>query len=94
MGIEMNRNITLYTDGSGTTATQPGGWAAILVCGEHVKELSGGSNAASNNEMEITAVLEGLKAIKRRSIEIEIITDSELERAKRMPQQKVLLYDV
>ena len=74
----MNRNITLYTDGSGTINTLPGGWAAVLVCGEHVKELSGGSNAASNNEMEITAVYEGLKAIKRRSIEVEIITDSEV----------------
>lgn len=70
--------ITLYTDGSGTINILPGGWAAILVCGEHVKELSGGSDAASNNEMEITAVYEGLKAIKWRGIEIEIITDSEV----------------
>ncbi len=78
MGTKMERNITLYTDGSGTISTQPGGWAAILVCGEHVKELSGGSDAASNNEMEITAVYEGLKAIKRRGVEIAIVTDSQV----------------
>lgn len=70
-------NIQLYTDGSGTTADKPGGWAAILVYGEHEKVISGGNKGATNNEMEITAVFEGLKAIKRSNIVIEIYTDSE-----------------
>jgi ribonuclease HI len=70
-------NIQLYTDGSGTTADKPGGWAAILVYGEHEKVISGGNKGATNNEMEITAVFEGLKAVKRQNITIEIFTDSE-----------------
>jgi len=70
-------NIQLYTDGSGTTADKPGGWCAILVYGEYEKVISGGSKGATNNEMEITAVFEGLKAIKRSNIVIEIYTDSE-----------------
>ena len=70
-------HIQLYTDGSGTTADKPGGWCAILVYGEHEKVISGGSKGATNNEMEITAVFEGLKAIKRSNIVIEIYTDSE-----------------
>lgn len=70
-------NIQLYTDGSGTTADKPGGWAAILVYGEHEKVISGGNKSATNNEMEITAVFEGLKAVKRQNITIEIFTDSE-----------------
>ena len=69
--------IQLYTDGSGTTADKPGGWCAILVYGEYEKVISGGSTGATNNEMEITAVFEGLKAIKRSNIVIEIYTDSE-----------------
>ena len=70
-------HIQLYTDGSGTTADKPGGWAAILVYGEHEKVISGGNKGATNNEMEITAVFEGLKAVKRQNITIEIFTDSE-----------------
>ena len=70
-------NIQLYTDGSGTTADKPGGWCAILVYGEYERVISGGSKGATNNEMEITAVFEGLKAIKRSNIVIEIYTDSE-----------------
>lgn len=70
--------IELYTDGSGTTDNKPGGWAAILVRGALVRELSGGAQYATNNQMEITAVLEGLRAIKARGATVIIYTDSEV----------------
>ncbi|MCY3780624.1 MAG: hypothetical protein OXG78_09975 [Chloroflexi bacterium] len=75
--------ITIYTDGACDihAENQPGGWAAILRAvdenGELVKEtvLSGGAESTTNNQMELTAVIEGLKALKRPSA-VAIVTDS------------------
>jgi ribonuclease HI len=62
--------VTIYTDGacaSNGTAHARGGWAAILVDDDtgQAKELFGGERPASNQKMEIRAVLEGLNALKR-----------------------------
>ncbi len=54
----------MITDGSCLGNPGPGGWAAILRYGEQKKELSGGAPATTNNRMEMTAVLEGLNALK------------------------------
>ena len=67
--VAVERNITIYTDGSclgNGTANARGGWAAILSCEElnYSKELSGAVPGTTNNRMELTAVVEGLKAIK------------------------------
>ncbi|WP_224784688.1 ribonuclease HI [Marinihelvus fidelis] len=70
----LNR-ISLYTDGACSGNPGPGGWGALLIWGEHRKELNGGEAATTNNRMELRAVIEGLKAITRRE-PVTIYTDS------------------
>jgi ribonuclease HI len=67
--------IELFTDGACSGNPGPGGWAAILRSGAHERELSGGEAHTTNNRMEMTAVIEGLKQIKRGS-HVTIHTDS------------------
>lgn len=67
--------VIIYTDGACSGNPGPGGWGTILMYKEHKKELSGGTNDTTNNIMEITAVLEGLKALKS-ECEVEIYSDS------------------
>ena len=57
--------VTINTDGAGTGNPGPGGWGAILVSGTREKELSGGEARTTNNRMELTAVIQGLSALKR-----------------------------
>lgn len=68
--------ITLYTDGSCQTQTRIGGWAVVLRCGEHRKVLSGSVADTTVNAMELTAVVNGLKALKTVSQTVTIYTDS------------------
>lgn len=67
--------VILYTDGACSGNPGPGGWGAILMYKENKKELSGGKKDTTNNVMEITAVLEGLKALKN-DCEVEVYSDS------------------
>lgn len=67
--------IEIFTDGACSGNPGPGGWAAILRSGHHEKELSGGEPSTTNNRMELRAVIEGLKTIKRPS-HVVIHTDS------------------
>ena len=53
----------------------PGGWGTILMWKDNKKELSGGVKVTTNNIMEITAVIEGLKTLKF-ECEVEIYSDS------------------
>lgn len=71
----MKNIVRLYTDGACSVNPGPGGWCAILKYNEHEKVLSGGEANTTNNRMELTAVIEGLKALKR-SCEVEVYTDS------------------
>lgn len=70
-------DITLTTDGSGTTAGNPGGWACVLRCGPHMRELSGGAASTTNNLMELMAVECGLAAIKAHGAAVTVRTDSQ-----------------
>ena len=70
------KKVTLITDGSCLGNPGPGGWAAILRFGPQIKELSGGEPETTNNRMEMTAVIEGLKVLKE-PCEISIEIDSE-----------------
>ena len=70
------KKITIYTDGACDPNPGVGGWAAILMFGAHVKELSGSEPDTTNNRMELTAVIEALRALKE-PCEITLFTDSE-----------------
>ena len=67
--------VIIYTDGACSGNPGPGGWGTILMYKEYKKELSGGVKQTTNNIMEITAVLEGLKALKMQC-EVEVYSDS------------------
>ena len=69
------KTVTLYTDGACSGNPGPGGWACILMFGPHKKELSGGEANTTNNRMELTAVIEGLKALKEPCV-VELYSDS------------------
>jgi ribonuclease HI len=67
--------ITIYTDGACSGNPGPGGWGAVLIYGEHEKEIYGGNPSTTNNQMELSAVIEALKTLKK-SCTIELYTDS------------------
>ena len=68
--------INLYTDGSSSGNPGPGGWGAVLCCGDLRKEMSGGYSLTTNNRMELLAVIKGLEAIRWRDAEVEVWSDS------------------
>ncbi|MEA4837025.1 MAG: ribonuclease HI [Rhodospirillaceae bacterium] len=68
--------IDLFTDGACSGNPGPGGWGAILRWRDVEKELSGAEPQTTNNRMELTAVIEGLRAINR-SCQVRIVTDSQ-----------------
>lgn len=70
------KQITLFTDGACSGNPGCGGWAAILRYKAHEKELCGAEKDTTNNRMELTAVIEGLKALNE-SCEVVIVTDSQ-----------------
>jgi ribonuclease HI len=71
--------ITIYTDGACSGNPGPGGWGAILMSGQHRKELNGGEEHTTNNRMEIMAVIQALDALKKPS-EVVLWTDSQYVR--------------
>ena len=71
----MRKYVELFTDGACSGNPGPGGWGAILRFGSHEKELSGGNKATTNNRMELTAVIEGLLALKE-PCNVTLTTDS------------------
>lgn len=70
------KRVQLITDGACLGNPGRGGWAAILRHGDRKRELSGSSAQTTNNRMELTAAIEGLRALKE-TCEVEVITDSE-----------------
>ena len=67
--------VTIYTDGACSGNPGPGGWGALLMLGENRKEISGGSENTTNNIMELTAVIEALKILKR-PCKVNVYSDS------------------
>ncbi|HLN60438.1 MAG TPA: ribonuclease HI [Symbiobacteriaceae bacterium] len=57
------RTVTIYTDGACSGNPGPGGWGAILMYGEHKRELSGYEAQTTNNRMEILAAIAALRAL-------------------------------
>ena len=56
--------VIIYTDGACSGNPGPGGWGAVLMYKGTKKEISGAKNNTTNNVMELTAALEGLKMLK------------------------------
>ena len=69
--------VRLFTDGACRGNPGPGGWAYILKhpASGSEKEAAGGEPLTTNNQMELQAVIEGLRALKQRS-QVEVVTDS------------------
>lgn len=71
--------VKLHTDGAcagNQNSENVGGWGAVLDCQGTTKELFGGIKNTTNNRMELTALIEGLKALKSHSISLEVYSDS------------------
>lgn len=69
------KQITIYTDGACSGNPGDGGYGAILMYGDYVKEISGGERNTTNNRMEMKAVIEALKMLKE-PCEVEVYSDS------------------
>jgi len=68
--------ITIYTDGSARGNPGPGGYGAILISGNHRKELSEGYRLTTNNRMELLAVIKALEALKKEGSLVTVYSDS------------------
>ena len=68
--------IEIYTDGACSGNPGPGGWGTILRFQGKERELSGGNLETTNNQMELQAAIEGLKALKE-PCDVELYTDSQ-----------------
>ncbi len=71
--------VDIYTDGACRGNPGPGGWGALLISGGRERELSGADSATTNNRMELLAVINALRALKRR-VSARIYTDSQYVR--------------
>ena len=72
----MNGEVSIWTDGACSGNPGPGGWACILRYQDSERVLRGGIAQATNNRMEMTAAIEGLRALKR-ACKVRVFTDSE-----------------
>jgi ribonuclease HI len=68
--------VEMYTDGACRGNPGPGGWGVLMRAKGREKELYGGEPATTNNRMELTAVIRGLEALKRRC-KVRVYTDSQ-----------------
>ena len=67
--------VIIYTDGACSGNPGPGGWGTVLMYKDAKKEISGGEKNTTNNIMELTAVVEGLKLLKY-PCEVDLYSDS------------------
>jgi ribonuclease HI len=61
----MTAKLEIWTDGACKGNPGPGGWGVLMVYGTHKKEMSGGELVTTNNQMELTAVIRALEAVRR-----------------------------
>jgi ribonuclease HI len=69
------KSLTIFTDGACSGNPGPGGWGAILIWGDHRKELMGGEALTTNNRMELMAAISALEALKT-GVRADLYTDS------------------
>ena len=72
----MTPQVVIYTDGACSGNPGPGGWGAILLSGDHRKEIWGGELGTTNNRMELMAAIQALEALKK-PCRVELHTDSQ-----------------
>ena len=70
-----DNNVTIYTDGACSGNPGAGGWGAVLMHGDHKKEISGFEKETTNNRMELTAVIVALSSLKQ-PCNVELFSDS------------------
>jgi ribonuclease HI len=68
--------VVIYTDGACSGNPGPGGWGAVLMYGDKVRELKGGEPATTNNRMELMAAIQALEALTK-PCKVELHTDSQ-----------------
>lgn len=73
------KHVDIFTDGACLGNPGPGGWAALLRCGDAEKEISGSEHATTNNRMELQAAVSALGTLKSQC-KVNIYTDSEYVR--------------
>ena len=71
----MNR-VIIYTDGACLNNPGPGGYAVVMIFGNMRKELSKGFRKTTNNRMELLAVIEAMRSLKRTDIPVILHSDS------------------
>jgi ribonuclease HI len=69
------QTVVIHTDGACSGNPGPGGWGAVLEYDGRVRELKGGAVRSTNNQMELTAAIEALNALKR-PCRVELYSDS------------------
>ena len=69
------KEVTIYTDGACSGNPGPGGWGAILMYGEHKKEISGGDPNTTNSRMELMGVISARELLKEPG-RVELYSDS------------------
>ncbi|MDB5230059.1 MAG: rnhA [Chitinophagaceae bacterium] len=69
--------LHIYTDGAARGNPGPGGYGALLMWGNKVKEISAGYRLTTNNRMELLAVISALEALTKQDIPLTIYTDSQ-----------------
>ena len=72
----MSQKLIIYGDGACKGNPGIGGWGAILIYGDSIKEIKGYALETTNNRMELTAIIEALKFLKR-PCKIIVYTDSQ-----------------
>ena len=69
------KQVIIYTDGACRGNPGPGGWGALIKFEGVEKEIFGGQNNTTNNQMELAAAIEGLASLKE-ACNVELFTDS------------------
>jgi len=69
------KEVIIYTDGACRGNPGPGGWGALIKFDSAHKEIFGGQNNTTNNQMELSAAIEGLSILKE-PCTVELFTDS------------------
>lgn len=72
----MTPGVVIFTDGACSRNPGPGGWGALLMFGQHTREICGGEPATTNNRMELMAAIQALETLTK-PCAVELHTDSQ-----------------